>query len=538
MLRPALVLLGVFVSIAAAAHGAGREAAKLDAPLRAALGGPDRTVRVIVRGGDAAAVEGAIAGVKGLQGRRLPGIGGVVAQVRTSALAALAASPHVARISLDRRIAGTLQQTSATIGSNWVVDGLGIAGAGIGVAIIDSGVAASHDDLGPGRVVHFVDFVDFRSKPHDGYGHGTHVAGIIAGSGQGSAGARQGIAPAAHLVVLKTLDAQGQGHISDAIAALDYAVEHRAAYNIRIVNLSVAAGVYESYRTDPLTLAAARAVDAGLVVVTAAGNLGRGAKGSPQYGGITAPGNAPWVLTVGASTHNGTVTRNDDAVAAFSSLGPSAIDLVAKPDLVAPGVGIESLAEPGSTLYTARPHARVWGRSGTTPAPYLRLSGTSMAAPVVAGTVALMLEANPVLTPRAVKAILRTTAEPRTGEDPMAQGAGFLDAKAAVELARTFDESRTDPELLDQLVEAYEPDEGTWPAPCEAFEADCRYLTDACTAFAGCFGELAGAVTGMTTPVEDPIAWTPRTRPARRQRRAAGWTTTKKKSIRNPGTSE
>ena len=120
------------------------------------------------------------------------------------------------------------------------------------------------------------------------------------------------------------------------------------ALNIRVINLSVAAGVYESYNADPLTLAAKSAVRAGIVVVAAAGNIGRSVDGHTQYGGITAPANAPWVLTVGASSHMGTVDRSDDTIATFTSRGPTAVDALAKPDIVAPGVGIESLAAPGS----------------------------------------------------------------------------------------------------------------------------------------------------------------------------------------------
>ena len=172
-------------------------------------------------------------------------------------------------------------------------------------------------------------------------------------------------------MVLKVLDNEGFGYISNVIAALDYAVEHRAEFNIRVINLSVAAGVYESYTTDPLTLAARRAVEAGVVVVTAAGNLGRNAQGQTQYGGITAPGNAPWVLTVGASSHNGTISRGDDTMASFSSRGPSFIDYSAKPDLVAPGVGIESLADPSSLLFATHPNARLWGTVDTATQPYL-----------------------------------------------------------------------------------------------------------------------------------------------------------------------
>ena len=258
-------------------------------------------------------------------------------------LAWLASQPDIAARqprSRSPRDAGA--DAAATIGARWIARSLGFDGTGVGVATIDSGVAAWHDDL-EGRVAHFADFVNSQTAPYDDYGHGTHVAGIIAGSGRDSDGARRGIAPGAHLVVLKALDVSGNGYTSNVIAAIDYAIANRAAYNIRVINLSVAAGVYESYLKDPLTLAARRAVDAGIVVVAAAGNHGRGADGDPQYGGIASPGNAPWVLTVGAAhDHRHRRDRRDDIVAGFSSRGPAAIDGSAKPDLVAPGVGIES----------------------------------------------------------------------------------------------------------------------------------------------------------------------------------------------------
>ena len=215
-----------------------------------------------------------------------------------------------------------MQRTAAAVGAGWVNEQLGYDGTGIGVAIIDSGVTSWHDDLGPSRVVHFVDFVSDLPLAHDGYGHGTHVAGIIAGNGYDSDGARRGIAPGASLIVLRVLDEAGDGHISNVIAAIDYAIEHRAEFNIRVINLSVASGVYESFMTDPLTLAAKRAVDAGIVVVTAAGNHGQTTRGAVQHGGITSPGNAPWVLTVGATDHHLTAARGDDTVAPFSSRGP------------------------------------------------------------------------------------------------------------------------------------------------------------------------------------------------------------------------
>ena len=191
-----------------------------------------------------------------------------------SALDALARLPGVRSVSLDRRVQGTLERTGATIGATFVHDTLGLDGTGIGIAVIDSGVANWHDDLGSNRVARFVDFVNFQSAAYDDYGHGTHVAGIIAGNGHDSGGRRRGIAPGATLLVEKVLDASGQGYISNVIAAIDYAIANKDALHLRVINLSVAAGVYESYNTDPLTLAAKRAVEAGLVVVSAAGNLG------------------------------------------------------------------------------------------------------------------------------------------------------------------------------------------------------------------------------------------------------------------------
>ena len=173
--------------------------------------------------------------------------GGLVAEVPDGALDALAALPGVRSVSLDRPIEGTLERTGATIGSGWVHDTLGFDGTGVGVAIIDSGVTSVHDDLASGRVVKFADFVNFQPAAYDDYGHGTHVAGIIAGSGYDSGGRAQGIAPGASLLVEKVLDASGEGFISNVIAAIDYAIANRDALHIRVINLSVAAGVYESY---------------------------------------------------------------------------------------------------------------------------------------------------------------------------------------------------------------------------------------------------------------------------------------------------
>jgi serine protease AprX len=408
--------------------------------------------RVIVRAAEGESSDSLVPIISQANGRvrrRLALLNAQVVDLQNAMIADIAASPLVGQVSLDRRVRGAMERTGATVAATAVRQELGYQGSGVGVAVIDSGVTSWHDDLsltagGGQRVYHFVDFVNGLATPYDDYGHGTHVAGIVAGNGFDSDGARTGIAPAAHLVVLKVLDGSGNGHISDVIAALDYVVANKDALNIRVVNLSVAAGVYESYDSDPLTLAAKRVAEAGVVVVAAAGNRGHTSSGVDAYGGITAPGNAPWVLTVGASSHMGTVDRADDTMAEFSSRGPTALDYTAKPDLVAPGVGIESLSNPESAFYTTKSAYLLSGTMPTSYLPYLSLSGTSMAAPVVSGTVALMLEANPSLTPNQVKAILQYTAQLDMRYDPLTVGAGFLNAKGAVELARFFVEHSSD----------------------------------------------------------------------------------------------
>ncbi len=426
---------------------------KLDKALKelASKGNGKGLVQVIVllKPGWSADVE--VTRLGGMLGRSLNSINGKVVQLPKGQLKKLADYAGVDRIVYDRPTAGEMNRVAVTVGARAVQQTYGYRGAGVGVAVIDSGITAWHDDLtylgsssfvktkNEQRVAAFVDFVNGRTSPYDDNGHGTHVAGIIAGNGYDSLGVRAGIAPDAHLASLKVLDQNGRGVISNVIAAFEWAVANKSAYNIRVINLSVGAAVTESYKTDPLTLAAKRAVDAGIVVVTAAGNLGRNSWGQTQYGAIGAPGNAPWVLTVGASSHEGTVVRSDDVMAPFSSRGPSAYDYEAKPDIVAPGVGTVSLSDPGGLLYLTKPTALLGGVFGLGGAlPYFSLSGTSMASPVVAGSVALMLQANPSLTPNLVKGILEYTAQVYQGYDYLTQGAGFLNTKGAVDLARYF----------------------------------------------------------------------------------------------------
>ena len=205
------------------------------------LTGQSRVVVVARDGVSLTALTLVIQGLGGTPGRLLPIINARAATLPNTALAALAANSAVQHASLDRLIVGSLNRTGATIGSTAVRQELGLDGSGIGVAVIDSGIAAWHDDLSgtilppTQRVDRFVDFVSGSATPSDPYGHGTHVAGIIAGNGFDTAGLRSGVAPKARLTVLRVLDGSGSGRISDVIAALDYVVGHQAELNIRVV---------------------------------------------------------------------------------------------------------------------------------------------------------------------------------------------------------------------------------------------------------------------------------------------------------------
>jgi serine protease AprX len=468
-----LCLMALLAATAAAAQTPPPGPSKLDPVLQARSRQLTGRSRVIVQFKGTPDVR-VITGQRGVAGRALPSVGAQVADIDNNRLAAIANLPQVAGVVLDRPAFATMDRTGDTVGATLARQEYGLTGQGVGVAVIDSGITPWHDDLYlvggrdpriQNRIVHFKDFTgdSFLRRlgwelPSDDYGHGTHVAGIIAGNGFDSGGARTGMAPGARLIGLRVLDGQGLGYISDVIAAIDYAVSVRKTYNIRIINLSVASGVFESYDTDPLAQAAKRAVEAGIVVVAAAGNLGTTEDGTPQVGGITSPGNAPWVLTVGASSHQGTRTRRDDSVGAFSSRGPTWIDGDMKPDIVAPGVGTESLAAANSTLYHTYSDYLLDGTRRTAFKPYLSLTGTSMAAPVVAGTVALMLEANPDLTPNAVKAILQYTAQEREGTSWFAQGAGMLNTLGAIRMADFFEQPQEGLETPGDTIE------GEWVA--------------------------------------------------------------------------
>src|SRR5437762_1735271 len=229
------------------------------------------------------------------------------------------------------------------------------------LAVIDSGIDTRHQAFAGGRVIATRDFTG--GSGGDFFGHGTHVAAIIAGQRGTTPDTRdyRGIAFGAYLVNLRVLGADGSGVVSDVVDAIDWAVAHRNEYNIGIINLSLGAPVLQPYRDDPLCEAVERAVRKGIIVVTAAGNYGQTKDGRSVNGYITSPGNSPYALTVGAIDAHATPQRSDDTLAVYSSKGPTRYDLVLKPDLAAPGSHIASAESVGSYLSTTYPGKHVAG---------------------------------------------------------------------------------------------------------------------------------------------------------------------------------
>ena len=332
------------------------------------------------------------------------------------------------------------------------VDNTSLTGRGVGVAVIDSGLEMSAEFQN--RVTAFYDFRNggtVGTVPSDDYGHGTHIAGTIGGSGALSSNASyHGLAPKVKFVILKVLDRNGAGYTSDVIRAIDFAVANRVSLGIHIINLSLGHPIYEPAASDPLVQAVERATRAGVIVVAAAGNYGKNpATGLPGYAGVSSPGNAPSAITVGAVNVQNTVARSDDRIPDYSSAGPTWYDAFVKPDVASPGHNIVAVAAKKGYLYQTYPQLKA------ADADYMNLSGTSMATAVTTGSIALLLEANraeneypahPSLTPNAVKAVLQyTSVEIRDDAgieyNALRTGAGALNAKGAIDLGRVIDTS-------------------------------------------------------------------------------------------------
>lgn len=328
----------------------------------------------------------------------LPCINAVAAEIPSDSLDHIASHSMIKFIDDDTKVFKTVDIAGTFIGAKEVND-FGYTGKNIGIAIIDTGVAPHNDLVRPlNRIVAFKDFINNKSNPYDDDGHGTHVAGIAAGNGF-SLSKYRGIAPEANIIAVKALDESGGGSTSDILAGIQWVIDHKDEYNIKVLNLSLGTPADISYHEDPLAKGAASAVSHGICVVAAAGNSG------PNRRTINSPGIHPNVITVGAIDDNRTTSYEDVFVADFSSRGPTPSGKI-KPDVLAPGVDIVSLSN--SNL------------SG-----YISHSGTSMATPFVSGAIALLYDKNrEALSPDRVKRIVQTTAIPIRGESRAAQGFG------------------------------------------------------------------------------------------------------------------
>ncbi|MFN8442641.1 MAG: S8 family peptidase [Caldilineaceae bacterium] len=292
-----------------------------------------------------------------------------------------------------------------------------LQGKGVTVAVVDSGMNTAHADI-KDRVIAEKSF-RLKSGTGDSFGHGTFVAGIIAGTGAAGNGTYIGIAPKANLLNVKVSGSLGEALESDVIAGLQWIYEQKSTYKIRVVNLSINSAVEQSYHKSPLAAACEILWFNGIVVVASSGNNGSGK--------LYPPANDPFVITVGAIDEMGTATIVDDSVPAFSAFGITK-DGFAKPDLVAPGRYIVGpLASSKSTLALLH-------RSNIVAQNYFMMSGTSVSAPIVSGAVALLLEDEPSLTPDQVKYRLVSTANKNWRAYNAAQaGAGELDVYAAIQ---------------------------------------------------------------------------------------------------------
>jgi serine protease AprX len=389
--------------------------------------------------------------------QRMTREGLLVIEAPRAAIRHIAADNNIAYVSPDRAVAasGHLETTTGIAQSRMLLQGTKLDGTGVGIAVLDSGtdnkqelLLTTEGTLPHKGVVYQKDFtgLGFNGDP---YGHGSHVAALATGSQRARLGHYGGIAPNASVISLRVLDGYGRGTTSGVITALNWCITNRVTYNIRVINLSLGTHAKDSYKTDPLCLAARQAVNAGIVVVAAAGNDGKDSNGNKVYGRIHSPGIDPSVITVGAANTFGTDARSDDKITTYSSRGPTRgyttdangvrrYDNLIKPDLVAPGNKlISSCASVSSTQanYLARTYPELWTRpTDVTPAWVMYQSGTSMATPLVAGAAALLLQANPTLTPNLVKAILMYSAQPIKGANTLEQGAGLLNIDGAIRI--------------------------------------------------------------------------------------------------------
>ncbi len=403
-------------------------------------------------------------------------INGLSARLTTAAARRLAASPLVHAVSQNAAIRETTvnNPTPWTLASTfdqstgaWRLWSRS-TGAGIGVAVIDTGIAGNLPDFktaqgnSTSRVVASAVIDPKATSAGDTYGHGTAVAGLVAGNGwfrdsdDPLFGRYAGTAPDANLISVKVADDSGQATTLDAIYGLQFAVDHKDDYNIRVVNLSFRSTSAESYTTDPLDAAVEQAWFQGITVVAAAGNMGS-APDAVSY----APGNDPYALTVGATDNQETVSDSDDVQASWSSRGTTQ-DGVSKPDVLAPGAHIVTTLAPGSSFAAACPTCVVGGT-------YFQLSGTSLAAPIVSGIAADLLAAHPGWTPAMVKgAIVNTAATLSDGSSEVRAMAADLAGHSQL----SSDQGLAPNDLIDPDTNEIDYNAASWSAASWSTAAD------------------------------------------------------------------
>jgi serine protease AprX len=330
---------------------------------------------------------------------------------------------HIKKMYLNREVRALLDTAVISANArNIVRTGTELTGQGITVAVIDTGIHP-HNDLA-GRITGFVDFINQRTEPYDDNGHGTHCAGDVAGNGSASSGLYQGPAPEANVIGVKVLNKMGSGSLETVMQGVEWCIhynQNQPEQPIHVINMSLGAPAqpYEQANDDPMVQIVERAWESGSVVCVAAGNEG------PEARTIASPGVSERVITVGALDDRNTPdSRSDDDVASFSSRGPTIYGAV-KPDILAPGVSIISLRSPSSYLDKLQKSSRVGS-------DYFVLSGTSMATPICAGIVALMLQLDPSLSPDEVKELLIKGTDLWRERDPNIYGAGYINAENSI----------------------------------------------------------------------------------------------------------
>jgi len=428
--RSALFIAVVMAAITVAVPLGARAAQH--AHIDPSLDGLRGRVRVVVQATDAVSAADAVHFAGGTITRDLPIAHGFAATVPSDAINSLAAKTSISTISLDARVhvlgapdggkVKSVYPKAVNADRMWQS---GYSGTGITVAVIDTGIADVPDLAG--RIVPVTDDVtqttsscqNFSGEEGcgDSYGHGTFIGGLIAGSGISSGGDYPGMAPDARLLSVKIAGASGASDVSTVLAAIQWVVSFKDRYGIKVLNLSLGTDGTQTYRTDPFDYAVERAWSAGIVVVVSAGNDG------PNPGTIAKPADDPFVVTVGAVDDMTTAGVGDDALPNFSGQGPTAADGIQKPDVAAPGAHIVGLRAPGSAIDTNFPHLDDYYHKG---------SGTSMAAGVVSGAVALLLQARPTASPDRIKYMLKSTARSVCGCASNQVGSGEIDVAGAL----------------------------------------------------------------------------------------------------------